>query len=98
MSVSVDNDVSVLAVEHVLKLFEDGLALLISFGQFAKGVIVVGAPEEATLGETSMAVTVGTDSDVVIGFETCNRLEFWLFKLTVDFAPKLDVFEADGRW
>ena len=75
MSVSVDNDVGVLAVEHVLELFEDGLELVVRFGQFTEGVIVVGAPEEATLGESSMAVTVGTDSDVVIGFKTCNRLE-----------------------
>lgn len=71
---SVNDDVSMLAVEHELKLLEDRLGMDASRRQLTECVIVVSAPKEAALRETSMSVVVSADSDVVIAFKTCNRL------------------------
>jgi len=70
--VLIDDNVGVLSLEHALDLLEDGLCLVTGLGQFTEGVVLVGAPEEATLGEASLSVAVGAHSDVVITIDTCN--------------------------
>jgi hypothetical protein len=70
---SINDDVGVLALEHELKLLEDGLCVETCSRQLTEGVVVIGAPEEAALWESSMPEKVAANSDVVVGVETCNR-------------------------
>ena len=68
----IDDNVGVLSLEHALDLLEDGLCLVTGLGQFTEGVVLVGAPEEATLWETRMSITISANSDVVVIFKSCN--------------------------
>jgi hypothetical protein len=64
--------VSVLTIETNLELLKNCSQVVSCFGELAKNVALVCAPEEATLWETRMSITISANSDVVVIFKSCN--------------------------